>query len=172
MPINFYRVLPDHKQDRDTSTLGQCLLCYEEFAGIRREWKYCPYCGTKWVGQWPSADELQAQNELEYRIQQRRYEVERTRKPRSWWVVKLQEIKVMGYSPGDTYDAQYHDVKCGHWNILNRIPVTTEDGKSNVNSVLQYVRRRQAEYNSDAEAWNTVGFSIVHYHVRAIIEQG
>ncbi len=49
MPINYWRCID---VDHDNHHTNQCLQCGEKFVGYcGREWKFCPLCGTCWVGQ-------------------------------------------------------------------------------------------------------------------------
>ena len=63
MPINYWRFVRNDSRD-DGPNKNQCLQCYGEFAAfVGSSWKFCPLCGTRWIGQHPS-EEIREEQEL------------------------------------------------------------------------------------------------------------
>lgn len=78
--------------DGDGCRVHQCLKCYN-FWTMRSNpdygWKFCPFCGIEWKGQWPPEEERKKADELADKIYRSRDNLPHP--AGYWWVFETRE---------------------------------------------------------------------------------
>jgi hypothetical protein len=152
MAINYWRRVDS---DHDGHITNECLQRYGRFTGGAYGWRYCPLCGTEWVGEQTETEE---QRERRYTEDRHRWSQRDNRPTVSRWVIEYREWSQWQDEP----------VKWGQWGVRHRL--YPGEGAVVALKELRYYRSMEAEDRAENEPLY-VGFRHgTEYRARVVTE--
>jgi hypothetical protein len=140
MAINYWRHVDS---DHDGHNENQCLQCGERFVGHCHGWRFCPLCGTQWLGQWPLPEKQERVRAEFWRMQNAERERWANRKPHTIWVIEGREWTKWGTGP----------VTHKGWSVRKRLRVG--EGAKVALAMLKDLRSWEREDRADDVANDT-----------------